>query len=744
MKITSISNTYPINYTNKSTPVNKINKPILMPSQQFYGDSVSFGKKSKFEFSFKLPDFSLSSKKKKLKGYDISEATIEKILKYSDEQYKRVLKLLSNGIDEEFISKFAELEDEKYKKADDLAEKGIDGESINKFVDFDETSYNKGINHLLEGYPPIVAASLAPLNDEQTQLALEFFNQGIDINIAAELAAFDETKRQKCIDISKKGISMQESISISEMTEDKTTKIDSLIKLNIGDENITDFSLLDEQSYEKAISLYKEGVLPEFIIDIIDIENHPEENEEYNTYIETGYSKSASFALSILSDEEKGAFKYLMAKNSDIENILKTDCDINLITRQNDNKVEAILSREIRTENGTKITIVYTFDEDGKSTLSRVEEYSNNSTSSKMKKQAGVFNLKYDKYGQIREMNQIIEHPKHKYVIGVLHSKLSDKLKGVFETVYYDINDFKTGTDGNGDEADFDIEKSVNTKGIPISTVTEEADGTIRYDEHLKSNNCSTDRLYKERKDNQGNINYSYYSYKIKDDENNSILLDTQREFRRNEDGSVTNTINGIKYTIKYDDKNKTISISDGKKEEVMDTKDVLAYYSQDVIWNTIKNLPADSLMTIASNIEKWNFVNEDGSLADGYSNILYAGKNISIINHETGHFKDYESKPISLNKKLLKIYTEEMKKFETSVPYNEQEFVQYFSPRADLNDASGLGEFVAETNMLLSGYGSNDENTKSRGQLLVRFFPKSIAMAADLLGKTSKKSILS
>ncbi len=744
MRITSISNTYQNKYVNKQTsaPVKKVN--YLTLANQIGTNNTSFGKSITFTIPFKLPDFSFSKKKKQLKSYNLSDATIEKILNYSNEQYQRVLKLLSNGIDEEFLSKFAELENDKYKKADDLSTKGIDGESVSRFIDLDETAYKKGIHHLSEGHPPIVAACIAPLNDEQTKLALDFYSQDIDINVAAELAQFDEEKRQKCLDISKKGISMLESIGIAEIPDDKVKNIDELIKLKVGDENITDFSRLDDESYQKAISLFNEGVLPEFIIDIIDVELHPEENEEYNKYRERGYSKSASFALTILSDEEKESINDLRTKNPDITQILKTDCDINLITRQNDNKVEAILSREIRNSSGTQITLVYTFDEDGKSTTSRVEEYSNNATSSTMKKQANVFNLKYDKFGQIREINQVIEHPKDKYVIGVLHSKLSNKLKGAFETVYFDINDFKTGNSENSNEVDFDIEKSVTAKGIPVSTVTQEEDGTITYNEHLKVNNCTTDRIYKEKKDNKGNIEYSYYSYKINDDETNSILLDTQREFIRNKDGSVTNTINGITYTIQYDDNNRTITISDGKKKEILKTEGVLAYYSQDVIWNTIKNIHADSLMTIASNIDKWNFVSDESSLADGYSNALYTGTNVSIINHETGHFKDYEVKPISLNKKLIKTYKEEMKKFETTVPYNEQEFVQYFSPRADLNDASGLGEFVAETNMLLSGYGSDSENTKSRGQLLVRFFPKTIAMAANLLGKNSKKSILS
>ena len=83
------------------------------------------------------------------------------------------------------------------------------------------------------------------------------------------------------------------------------------------------------------------------------------------------------------------------------------------------------------------------------------------------------------------------------------------------------------------------------------------------------------------------------------------------------------------------------------------------------------------------------------------------------------------------------------MQEFSNSTPENEQEFIQYFSPKAEIFEAIGTNEFVAETNMILSQYGSNYENIKTRSQFLVRYFPKTIAIAADLLGKTSKNSLI-
>ncbi len=219
--------------------------------------------------------------------------------------------------------------------------------------------------------------------------------------------------------------------------------------------------------------------------------------------------------------------------------------------------------------------------------------------------------------------------------------------------------------------------------------------------------------------------------------------MNIERVYKKHNNNSATHVINEVTYKLRFDDKNKEITISDGIKTRTISFKDKLAYFAQDILWETIKTLPVDTLLTINKNIEKWNFCREEDSVADGYTHTISTGKIQSIITHETGHFKDYETLFSMNNKEFLKSYNEEMKKYLNMTPFNEQEFIQYFSPRAMLYDATGTNEFAAETNLVLTTYGTNYEKLKTRAQLLVRYFPKTIAITAKLLGKTSKKSLL-
>ena len=87
--------------------------------------------------------------------------------------------------------------------------------------------------------------------------------------------------------------------------------------------------------------------------------------------------------------------------------------------------------------------------------------------------------------------------------------------------------------------------------------------------------------------------------------------------------------------------------------------------------------------------------------------------------------------------------YGMEMESVKISIPYNEQEYLQYFSPRAELMQADGYDELVAETNIILNTYGINYKKFKTRAQFIAKYFPESIAKIAELTGKNSPKSLL-
>ena len=672
----------------------------------------------------------------------VFEEGVEATTELEEEEYKRALELVTHNINNEDLAQLAKLKGESFKKVIELKDKGIDSEQIGLFINLNDDEYEEAIALLQQGYTPVEAASLASLSKEQKEIAISLLQTNTSIEIASEIAQMEEKQRCKSIELIEKGINSEEAIAISGLEAEHQKKLDEIISMNVGDENIIDFAKFSDEQYNKAIQLFRKGVLPEYISSILAIEEGQTTNKDYEEYRKRGYSYSISYALSLFDSEEIKELSKLIKKNPKIKDILREEYDISLIELQDNKKSEAIFCKEMRCETGTLITLVQTFDKDGNHTKSRTEEYPNHATSSILSEKSDVYKAKYDKFGEIKELTQFIQDNRTHEVTGVIHSKASTLLPGVFESVYYDISEFITSNTNNNNEVDLDIEQAVRTKGTPISTVREEKDGTIIYNERIKHNNCTTNRTYKEKKNEKGEPTYSYYSYKITD-ENNKTLMETEREYKKYNNNYAINIINGIKYDIYYDDTNKKIMISDGKNKKEISFNNKLAHYSQDILWETIKNLPVDTLLTIDKHVEKWNYCREEDSAADGYHNTISTGKLQSVITHETGHFKDYEKESSTKNKRFLKSYKEEMRAFLNTTPYNEQEFVQYFSPRATLNDAVGTNEFTAETNIVLTTFGTDYKRLKTRAQFLVRYFPKTISIVAEFLGKTSKKSLL-
>ena len=56
---------------------------------------------------------------------------------------------------------------------------------------------------------------------------------------------------------------------------------------------------------------------------------------------------------------------------------------------------------------------------------------------------------------------------------------------------------------------------------------------------------------------------------------------------------------------------------------------------------------------------------------------------------------------------------------------------------------SDGADEFIAETNLLLTTFGTSNAKIKTRTQFLEKYFPKTIASIANYLGKNSKESLL-
>lgn len=670
----------------------------------------------------------------------VEPSCIEEITCLEGEKYAQANQLIQKGILDSFLFQIANMDEIQFKKAMSYLNMGFDADCLKLFAQLSEKQTQIAKNLLIdEKLTPFSAGNFAGLNNEQRKVAIGLL-EFCEANTAAKIAKLDKIAQEKCINYIKCGINPLFVIEIAQLTPDEEERLDEILNLKVGDINIADFAKMTEEQYARTKELYTQGVNPDYILDILLIEEGKADNENYRTYRERGYSYTTSASLSCLSDTQIDALEELIKIHPQIRELFKEEYKVEIIQLQNNEEIEAILTNRFRTENGTIIELVQTFDSYGDSTKSRLEKYTDDTTSSMMSNKSGVFKAKYDKNGEIKELTELIQDPQTKEVIGLIHSIASDLLNGVFESIYYSLNDIKEG--GNV-TPDMDITECITRKGEPISKVVKNSDGSITYIEDFQMNQFGIDRTYNEKKDETGNIVYSSYSYTITDTEDETILMDISRSFEKQNNNTAINRINGIEYKLEYNDTKKTITINDGIKTKVLDFASKLPSFSDDILWETIKKLPVDTLLKIDRNIDKWHFCEAEDSILQARIKTLSTSNHPNIIDHEVGHLNSFEDDSIYFNDDLIQTYGREMDVFKENMPYNEQLFVQYFSPRAELMQADGYDEFVAETNIILNTYGIDYKKFKTRSQFLAKYFPETIAKIAQLTGKTSRESLL-
>ncbi len=628
-----------------------------------------------------------------------------------------------------------------------LAKCKIQPEYVKYFSKLSNSQFEEAKKNLIKGYTPVDSALMARLNNDQLKIYTTLSEEKIEPDIAFLISKTEKDVQQRCMELIKIGINAHNVLEIANLDKQQREKINTLIKLGISDINIADFAKLTKEQYKKAIDLLKQGVISDYIIDILRIEEGNSKNRYYKKYIDMGYSKNSALSLSLMSLKEQKEVHNIISKNEEAKKLLFKNYEVIYTTIQNSNPEEKILifNKETQIDNGTKIILVQILGEDGILSQSRLEEYKDHSTSSKLKGISDLYQIKYGKYGDIKELTQFICNRNNGNVIGVIHSKESKNLDGCFESVYYDITDFQESSE-DAELINPDIEQAVRNQGKIISKTTKNKDGSISFQENFKWNHHITSREYNEKKDRNGNIISNRYSYIIKkcsnDTENQEKeIMNISREFIRNPDGSVKNVINGNEYKLSYDNENKSICIESEDMKKILNFKNKLPIYSQESLWKVIKNLSADVLIDIDRNINKWYYCKDMDSYSSGINKTMATGKNIPIILHETGHLLQEDI--ANNDTEFYKLYEKEMNLFYEKIPYNEQEFIEYFSPLANLCESDGIYEFIAEVHMILCTYGASETEIKTRSQFLVRYFPQTIARLAKLMGKTSKRNLL-
>lgn len=351
----------------------------------------------------------------------------------------------------------------------------------------------------------------------------------------------------------------------------------------------------------------------------------------------------------------------------------------------------------------------------------------------------------------------------------ILYTKKSNKLYGAFETTRYVLSNYPEDFDilyaiktGVADEI---IEQKGYPKGEKLSKV-ENYGAFSAYSEKYQKNGITTKRSYSFKVDEFNQPIYKKYSYKIKDEDNNT-LASIKRTWQKNSSNSTTTVVNGKKYQANFDDENMAIEIIDDSgnitKFSIEDkTIDIDTYFNtlgifgkddldyikhkfqnklnmQKAFYEFCKTLSADTLLVFAKNVDKYYITGSYSGITR--NKILSTELDEGTMAHELAHAIDFKSCDkksksgvISSNKELIEIYNKEMVEFKKNYPHLAQDFIDYFSQQGGGLSGTGLSELVAEVNMLTTTYNFNTPTLLTRSQYLVRNFPLTIAKIINLL----------
>lgn len=664
---------------------------------------------------------------------------------FSEEQIKQARTLLKKGTTDEDLIELSKLSSEDFKDIMQLSEDGLGSKTLVLYSQSTIEQKAETKKLLEQGETPEKAVILPKFssNKEKENLFLEL----LDLNFSVENAYKYAEKIDLHDKIRELAYSGAEEDGIDDyigLSEEEEKRNNELIQIGIARLGMPELAKLPQQDFDTVKNMILNGTLADIAKNIFEIETGKEKNPKYEHYIQKGYGKNGAFSMSQMEKEDIDTIKAFKKEQPIVEEYLKNNYDIVVTNLQKNNKKELTFTKEFY-DNGTRVILVDTLNSDKELKKYRIEYYQDGTgISSTQTGNKSIF-IKRDKKGVFSEITEF-EKDKTGAVTGVIHSKLSKDLLGVMETTYYDIDDFIS--DNNPENIAKNISDAVKTKGKEISKVTKNPDGSIEYKEKHTTRGYTTERYFKKNANNTER-NYSYRITYL----NGNELINISNYWKKNPDNSVTNIINGNEYLIKFDDKRKEITISHKDREEIIPLNHKLAKYPKEKLWKIAKTLDVDSLLEIDKHIIDWKYCPDtEASLVkntktvktgEEQSNlIITSGADKNIISHEIGHIKESR---INKNKFLIDSYLKEMNIFEKYNTIVEQDLVDYFSPRAEILEAIGFNEMIAESNMLLNSYGcdSNQTSLKIRSQILARYFPDTIFKIAMFLDKASKEPLI-
>ena len=656
----------------------------------------------------------------------------------TDEQYGRCIELLNRddlvlddglgsppgktGITINDLITMAQFEDEQYARVGGLLDRGVASRSVITIAQLEDDKYPR-IDELfgrsISFIPDVLA--IAQLEDNQYNRCIELLDR-YNLRLGSD---FIFPSGVTFIDI-------KDLITIAQLEDDKYARVGRLFDQGISPRNVLDISQLEDEQYAKVDGLLGWGIMQ--APDALAIARL--ENDKYEKCI---------VLLDSLQDDREGDFTFEYKE------------------LQNDAGEEIVISKTYRTDAST-VTIINTIRNDGEAIQEQREEYddgiikSSYIGSSIYYEHQGdyVVNSRGKRYPEMDTQIQIItDNSTGKTQIYYTKAADPELLAGAFDITLYELE----GYDGTNADLIQALKDGQIENGIPLAQTVRNPDGSVTYTENFEINGSQVQRAYTQLTDDDGSLIRSEYSYKVVDASGDTIL-NLERSFEKNPDGTTTTVINGKTYVASFDDETQTITINNGTEVTTINIREKITHPDNDktgqqILWETCKNLPADLIHGVGQYINQWVYCDDLDSRISASRGILYSSANTYIIAHEIGHAEDYyipllnngkspevdmdeparlkESSIILEYPDLVDIYNEEIDNFKDIMTSVGQDYIYYFSQTGG-SSGVGLNEFIAETRMLLTAYGHDTNAVRARAHFLIHYFPKTIARIAEIL----------
>lgn len=300
----------------------------------------------------------------------------------------------------------------------------------------------------------------------------------------------------------------------------------------------------------------------------------------------------------------------------------------------------------------------------------------------------------------------------------------------------------ESGIDGAFNIKTLDAEGRIHTK----ATAYKNPDGSVYIEKNMKSPDGILTRVrYKNRMTKDGVQTAEIMDYSIYDSNGKQIAK------RENILQRINNLCNetikdGEKHKI-YINKNSIKVVNEKSGKVSLINLETLIRNNDKELTEFFKNLSGSTLETINDTVSSVVKTSPMDSYCIPETRYLEVGADNFILHHELGHIKSFTRGNVSTDSgsilsntllngnkgrlstdpELVKIFTEEQNRFNSSFPRRIREFAQYFTDRVHIKEFGGLEEAFSDIEALLNNVKVPKEVMK-RVHFLQENYPKTIA----------------